>query len=412
MTEIELYFDIVCPYAYVAAARIDTLARTWGTSVRFSPVLLGGILRALGADVDPNQALAPARQRHTRQDISRTAEFHRVPLALPQAHPRRTLDAMRLVVAAGPARHRELAQALFAAYWRRGLDIARRDVLEGIAREHSLAPELIDDPGVKAELRARTDAAVARGVLGVPTFAVGERLVWGQDRLAFVGAALGHPLGDLAAVPEPWRTSAPRPAALTFFHDFASPFSYLAATQIERVAAAAGVGVSWRPILLGALFRDIGTPQVPLATMHPAKQRWVARDLEAWAAAWDVPFRFRGAFPIRTVLPLRVAVAEPAATLPIYRACWVDDLAVDVRDVLGDVLARAGLPAADLLARAESAEIKARLHANTAAAEAAGVCGVPSYAIEQGNEAPLVLWGQDRLAMVAAALGGGFRLQA
>lgn len=406
MSTIELLFDVVCPYAYVAALRIDALARRWGAEVVFSPVLLGGILRAHGSEVDPNRAHAPARQRQTRLDIVRTAALHDVPLVLPEQHPRRTLDAMRLVIAAGPSRHRELGLALFDAYWRQGLDVARRDVLDPIARAHGIDPAAIDRADVKDELRARTEAAVARGVLGVPSFAVGERLVWGQDRLAFVGAALGAALGDLAAAPDRWRTAVGEPATLTFFHDFASPFSYLAATQIDRVAAAAGVSVQWRPILLGALFRDIGTPDVPLATMHPAKQAWVGRDLEAWAAGWGVPFRFRSAFPIRTVLPLRVAIAEPAATLPIYRACWAEDLAVDDANVLGDVLTRAGLPAAELLARAASPEIKERLRAHTAAAEAAGACGVPSYLVERAGEPAILLWGQDRLGMLAATLGG------
>jgi protein-disulfide isomerase len=41
----------------------------------------------------------------------------------------------------------------------------------------------IADPAVKDDLRARTDAALALGVRGVPTVAVGDRLLYGDDRL-------------------------------------------------------------------------------------------------------------------------------------------------------------------------------------------------------------------------------------
>jgi 2-hydroxychromene-2-carboxylate isomerase len=51
---------------------------------------------------------------------------------------------------------------------------------------------------------------------------------------------------------------------VTFYYDFSSPFSYLGATQVERVCAARGATVRWRPFLLGALFKSIGTPDVPL----------------------------------------------------------------------------------------------------------------------------------------------------
>jgi 2-hydroxychromene-2-carboxylate isomerase len=197
------------------------------------------------------------------------------------------------------------------------------------------------------------------------------------------------------------------PTRLRLFHDFSSPYSYLAATQIERIASARGVAVEWVPILLGALFREIGTPDVPLCTMNPPKQAYVRRDLHDWAAWWGVPFAFPQRFPLRSVLPLRVALCEPAATLPIYRAAWVEDRVVDTEDGLGPVLAAAGLPAAALLEQAGSASVKARLRANTELARALGVCGVPTACVERAGRTALV-WGQDRLDLLGAMLDGGW----
>jgi 2-hydroxychromene-2-carboxylate isomerase len=406
---LEFQFDVVCPYAYLASTQVEALARRRGVALRWQPVLLGGLLRATGAPDDPNGAMSVAKRRLMALDRARTAALLGVPLHEPPEHPRRTVDAMRLVLAVpdGPARA-ALAHALFEAYWVRGDDVADRRVLGELAVRHGLAAAAYARPELREGLREATAAAAAKGAFGVPSFVVGERLWWGQDRMGLVERALG---GE-----PPPRLSPERPAAtdsagptdgtrLSFIHDFSSPFSYLAATQIERLAAARGVTVDFMPILLGALFRELGTPDVPLLEMTPAKQAYVRRDLHDWAAFWGVPFVFPRRFPLRSVLPLRVALCEPAATLPIYRAAWAEDRVVDDEDGLRAVLEQAGLPAAALLERAGSAPIKEQLRANTARALALGVCGVPTASVERAGRSAL-MWGQDRLDRLGAMLDG------
>lgn len=401
---LHFYYDVVCPYAYLASLQIDGFAAARGLTVVRHPVLLGGLLRSFGAADDPNATMSRARARHTHGDIRRHGVLYGRPLQVPPGHPRRTVSAMRLVTAAPEAIRTDVARALFEAYWEQGRDLAEPSVVAEVAARFGIAASVVDDPAVKAELRANTDAAAARGVFGVPTFVHGDTLVWGQDRLGVLSQSLGHPVAD-AAAPLRRDDTAPRPRTVELFHDFSSPFSYLASTQIERVAAAGGATVEWTPILLGALFRDIGTADVPLFTMHAAKQAWVRRDLDDWAALWGVPLRFPTVFPIRTVLPLRAAIVEPRASAAIYRAAWVDDRSIGERDVLGDVLSAAGFDALDILARCELPETKARLRDNTARATEIGVCGVPSFVVAC-DRGPLVLWGQDRLAMLATALAG------
>ncbi len=405
--EILFHYDVVCPYAYLAFLQIESFAAEHDATVRWRPVLLGGLLRSFGGPDDPNRAQSPTRAKHTRLDIVRSGALHGRTIAVPAEHPRRTLDAMRLVVAAPEAVRVALSAALYSAYWEQGLDIADRGVLAAIARAHGLDVAAIDDAAVKDELRARTDEAARLGVFGVPTCVVGDRLVWGQDRLDVLAHALGGTPRDPARVIGRWPAPA-APLTVRFFHDPSSPFSYLAHTQIERVCEAGGATLESVPILLGALFRDIGTPDVPLFEMHAAKQAWVRRDLDDWAALWGVPFRFPSVFPIRSVLPLRVMIAEPAAAAPIYRAAWVEDRRIDDRDALGAVLDAAGLPARDLLAQAEREQTKAMLRTNTERARTAGACGVPSYEVMPAGTgaAPALLWGQDRLGMLASTLAG------
>ncbi len=186
---------------------------------------------------------------------------------------------------------------------------------------------------------------------------------------------------------------------LTFYYDFSSPYAYLGATQVERVAKGAGARVRWRPILVGALFNAIGTPNVPLDEFPAAKRSYMLRDLLHWASHWGVKFRWPTRFPMRTVAPLRMVYAAEAAggdvaalSHALFRAYWVDNR--DIADpallaTLGDV---SGI---------DAPAVKAALRAATDEAVAAGVCGVPSF-VARGQ----LFWGQDRLELVSRTLGG------
>jgi 2-hydroxychromene-2-carboxylate isomerase len=216
---------------------------------------------------------------------------------------------------------------------------------------------------------------------------------WGQDRIAFVE-------GTRAERETSTSTST---SSCELYWDFSSPFAYLAAAQ----ARALGRNVVWRPLLLGGLFRAIGMADVPLATFSPAKQRYIAKDLERWAAYWGVPYRFPSRFRVNSLRALRVYLALPESQQEsfrdaVFRACWADD-----RDITDDaVLASCigdDVVAKEAFARAESPDIKAALRSATEQAAAQGVFGVPTYVVN-GRD---LFWGQDRLDLVAEALSSG-----
>ena len=191
---------------------------------------------------------------------------------------------------------------------------------------------------------------------------------------------------------------------LSFFFDYASPFAYLASTQVRRVAEDAGAPLDYRPFLLGGLFRDIGTPLVPIAEMSEAKRGYVRIDMQRWATHWNVPLRFPTAFPLRTVLALRVTLLAldeapelaPAFVDRVMKLCWADDQAPD-EEHLAMCLNDVGLPAA-MLDRA--GEKRAALIEATAHAKERGVFGTPTFFV--GDE---LFFGQDRIDFVAEALG-------
>jgi 2-hydroxychromene-2-carboxylate isomerase len=194
---------------------------------------------------------------------------------------------------------------------------------------------------------------------------------------------------------------------VTFYYDFSSPYAYLGSTQIERVAAAHGARVRFRPMLLGALFKAIGTPVVPMATFAEPKRRYYHRDLFDWARYWSVDFRWPSRFPMRTVAALRLALAAGEEALPrvshaLFRAYWVEDRDLADEGVLRQLAAGEGLDQATVdRALLPDPQVKTALIALTDEAIAAGVCGAPSFVV-RGH----LFWGQDRLDLVERTLAG------
>ena len=183
--------------------------------------------------------------------------------------------------------------------------------------------------------------------------------------------------------------------------DYSSPFAYLGSTQIERVAAEAGARARFRPFLLGALFRSIGTPLVPIEAMSEAKRSYYRLDLERWARHWGVPFTFSARFPLRSVDALRLTLLAPESLRSplvhaIMRATWAEDRDPADPDVLRGCAREAGVDPA-LIERAP--EAKELLREETQRAIDLGVPGAPTFVVGED-----LYWGQDRLDFVARRL--------
>ncbi len=193
---------------------------------------------------------------------------------------------------------------------------------------------------------------------------------------------------------------------LEFFFDVGSPYSYLAATQLDDLRRRTGAAIRWRPFLLGGVFKATGN-EMPARV--PAKARWMLGDLHRWAAHYGVPFKMSTRFPINSLLPQRVLVAatladeaavEPLA-MALYSAYWVEDRDVSDPVVIGEVAAGADLDGAALLQAAGAQPTKDALRAATEEAVERGAFGAPTLFV--GQE---MFWGNDRLHLVEELLGG------
>jgi 2-hydroxychromene-2-carboxylate isomerase len=189
VTTVDFYFDYVSPYAYFAWLRIGELCAARGALLRAHPVLFAALLDHWG---QRGPAEVPPRRAWVFRDGARYAARHGVPLAWPAAHPFNPLLALRLSLP-GPEQHRVIA-AIYRAGWARGGDLGSPETLRGALDDAGLdgASRLAAaaTPEAKQALRDETDAAIGRGVFGVPTMIAGDELFWGNDRLDDLAAHL------------------------------------------------------------------------------------------------------------------------------------------------------------------------------------------------------------------------------
>ena len=187
-------------------------------------------------------------------------------------------------------------------------------------------------------------------------------------------------------------------AALEFWFEFASTYSYPAAHAVEAAATRRGVEVKWRSFLLGPIFVAQGWNDSPF-NIYPAKGKYMWRDLARICAAQGLPLKKPSQFPRGSLLGARIACrfADEAwvgeFVRRVYSANFVDDLDIASPFVIGKVLADMGQTPAPIMQVAQAQESKDAFRAQSERAIALGIFGAPSYVVD-GE----VFWGGDRLA--------------
>jgi 2-hydroxychromene-2-carboxylate isomerase len=189
-------------------------------------------------------------------------------------------------------------------------------------------------------------------------------------------------------------------ATLHFWFDYSCPYAYLASTQVAALAGRTGAELVYEPMLLGGVFRAVGTSQRLFAELSPAKARHNALDMQRWADLFRVPLTMPAGHPMRTVEALRATLltgSDPRVVDGFYRAYWVEGRGPSEEATMRDVLGRAGHDAESIIRR--QAEAKEDLRRRTDEAIALGIFGAPAFVV--GDE---MFWGQDRIAFVEKEL--------
>lgn len=194
---VDYWFATQSPWTYLGHARFVQVARAAGATVHVRPADYGQVFPVSGGLPLPKRA--PQRQAYRLVELRRWADFLGLPLHLqPTYFPVDGHPSARLIVAVARADGADAALDLtgrvLAACWAQQRNIADPITLAALLSEAGLPAARMDDAqadAVAQAYQAHTDAAIAAGVFGAPSYVVDGEIFWGQDRLDFLARRLG-----------------------------------------------------------------------------------------------------------------------------------------------------------------------------------------------------------------------------
>ena len=195
---IDFYFDISSPWTYLAFHNIQPLAAETGATIRWKPILVGGVFNSVNPSVYASRDNpVPAKAAYQLKDMQDWARHSGIAIRFPPTvFPVNSVKAMRGCLWLEPqGKLVSFAEAAFQAYWGGDEDISRDEVLADICASCGIdATEFlagIARPEIKEQLKANTAELIRRGGFGSPTmFVNGDDMYFGNDRLPLVRAAL------------------------------------------------------------------------------------------------------------------------------------------------------------------------------------------------------------------------------
>jgi 2-hydroxychromene-2-carboxylate isomerase len=191
---------------------------------------------------------------------------------------------------------------------------------------------------------------------------------------------------------------------IEFYFDFPSPYSYLASTQLPKLAAEHGVGIAYRPFRILEAMKIVGNR--PTTIESAAKGRYAQADLGRWARRYGVPVQRNAAFrsfdfALLGQIALLAVEQERCGDCvkAIFAAVWGKGDDLSDKGLLAQRLDAAGFSGATMIERASGADYAAKLNEATTKAAERGVFGAPTVFV--GDD---MFFGNDRLDFVAEAL--------
>lgn len=198
MPDIEFFFDISSPWTYLAFHNVQPMAAELGAAIRWRPFMVGGVFNTVNPSMYESRSKpVPAKQAYLGKSLADWARWSGVQLGTfpPSVFPVNSVKLMRGCLVLEPqGQLPAFARAGFEAYWRDDLDISQDAVVREVCARAGVDADAllaaIAAPAIKDALRANTEELIARGGFGTPTFFVGDDMVFGNDHLPLVRAAL------------------------------------------------------------------------------------------------------------------------------------------------------------------------------------------------------------------------------
>jgi 2-hydroxychromene-2-carboxylate isomerase len=194
-----------------------------------------------------------------------------------------------------------------------------------------------------------------------------------------------------------------------FMFDFGSPNAFLSHEAIPAIEKRTGAKFQYVPILLGGIFKSTNNKS-PAETLAGVKNKreFHALETQRFVKRFQVqPYVWNPNFPVNTLNLMRAAIAAQLEGVfekyveAAFHHMWREPKKMDDPEVAAKALTSSGLDGAKLLARAQDAEVKAKLIENTQAAVERGAFGSPTFFV--GKE---MFFGKEQLREVEELVSG------
>ena len=184
----DFYFDFASPYTFLAHKEIRKIEKQHSINIKYMPVLLGGLLKSAG--IKPNIDI-PIKAKYMIKDCKLWAEKYNIIFKFNNYFPIMTLNLMRCVLVAEKKFYAQnFIDNVFDAIWKNDLNLNDNNVVEKLLKNLDINPRTFlleaKDQKIKEDLKKKTEEASQKGIFGLPSFIVNNKIFWGQDRLEFV----------------------------------------------------------------------------------------------------------------------------------------------------------------------------------------------------------------------------------
>ena len=183
---IDFYFDFISPYSYLAHKKIQIIKKEKNINFIYNPILVGGLHNLPGITAP---AFIKSKLSYMISDCNLIAKKNNFAFIWNSKFPINSLNVMRSYLFIDTNVKELYLNTIFDAYWKDNLDISNEKILLSLFKKCKIDTDTVLDgiknANIKNELINVTKKAHDKEIFGVPTYAVNDKIFWGQDRLEF-----------------------------------------------------------------------------------------------------------------------------------------------------------------------------------------------------------------------------------
>ena len=181
--DIDFYFDVISPYAYIAYKKILKIK---DINFKLKPIFLGGLHNLVGITAP---AFNKFKMKNMQSDCELVAKKNNISFKWNSKFPINSLNIMRGYLCVENSKKEEYLNSFFEAYWKEDQDLSSEENIKYLLKKLEIDEynffNLISNQDTKDKLKHLTQLAFEKEVFGAPTFRVNNKVFWGQDRLEY-----------------------------------------------------------------------------------------------------------------------------------------------------------------------------------------------------------------------------------